>query len=95
MSIRLALCLLLLCASFPLVARDARMMSASGAGSAGSCQDDSAQNDDPTLSQAAGKRAAHPVKPASKPRVAPSRSGGDPGDVRPPRWHSFLPGMFR
>ena len=41
MSTRLALCLFLLCASFPLMARDVRMMSANGDSGGGTCQDDS------------------------------------------------------
>lgn len=94
MSPRLALCLLLLCTSFPLVARDARMMSANSGGSGGSCQDDSARSDGAATPQAAAKPAVHAVKPG-KPKAASSRGGGDLGDVRPPRWHSFLPGMFR
>jgi hypothetical protein len=98
MSTRLALCLLLLCASSPLMARDAYMAGANGDG--GSCQDDAAlalHDDDATPAPApAAKPARQAVKPAkAKPSVA-GRGGGDNiGDIRPPRWHSFLPGMFR
>jgi hypothetical protein len=99
MSTRLALCLLLLCASFPLMARDAHMAGANGDGG-GSCQDDAAlalHDDDAAATPApAAKPARHAVKPVkAKPSVA-GRGGGDGiGDIRPPRWHSFLPGMFR
>jgi hypothetical protein len=94
MSTRLALCLLLLCASFPLVARDVRMMSANG-DSGGGCQDGSvAQADEASIRPAPIKPATHVVKPA-KAKSSVSRAGDNLGDIRPPRWHSFLPGMFR
>ena len=94
MSMKLALCLLLLCASFPLMARDVRMMGANG-DSGGGCQDDSvAQVDDTPLRPATAKRSTHAVKPV-KAKPSASRSSDNLGDIRPPRWHSFLPGMFR
>lgn len=91
MSIRLALCLLLLCASLPLVARDMPLLSPHDSG----CTDDAATQDDDAAVRPAGTRAAtSTVKPAkAQPGV---RHGGDNiGEIRPPRWHSFLPGMFR
>ena len=91
MSIRLALCLLLLCASLPLVARDMPMLSPHDSG----CTDDAAtQDDDAAVRPASTKPATHTVKPV---KAQPSvRHGGDNvGEIRPPRWHSFLPGMFR
>ena len=95
MSTRLALCLLLLCASFPLVARDARMADANGGG--GTCQDDAALHDDDAAATApVAKPARHVVKPVkARPSVAGRGVGDNIGDIRPPRWHSFLPGMFR
>jgi hypothetical protein len=95
MSLRLALCLLLLCASFPLMARDVRMMSANGDSGGGTCQDDTvADADQASIRPAPAKPATHAVKPAkAKPNV--TRSADDMGDLRRPRWHSFLPGMFR
>jgi len=93
MSIRLTLCLLLLCASYPLAAaHEVRMMSAAGDG--GGCAGNPVTQDDDSAHAArpeAGPvtRAVKPVK--AKPAV---RHTGDV-DVRPPRWHSFLPGMFR
>lgn len=93
MSIRLALSLLLLCASLPLAAHDIRMMGANGDGG-GSCQDDAAVQDDDTVRPASAKPATHAVKPVkAKPGVR--RASDSVGDIRPPRWHSFLPGMFR
>ncbi|WP_460814273.1 hypothetical protein [Luteimonas pelagia] len=47
---------------------------------------------------AADARDATPAKPSAKP-AAPRAGGGGSGGVtrttQPPRWHSFLPGMFR
>ena len=90
MSIRLALCLLLLCASLPLVARDMPLLSAHDSG----CTDDTTQDDDEAVRPAGTKPATHTVKPV---KAQPGlRHGGDNvGEIRPPRWHSFLPGMFR
>lgn len=96
MSARLLFCLVLLCASFPLMARDARMMDANGAGG-GSCQDhdDDALRDEPAAARPATRKpATHVTKPA-KPTANATHGGGNFDDVRPPRWHSFLPGMFR
>ncbi len=91
MSFRLALCLLLMCASLPLVARDMPLLSANDSG----CTDDTAaQGDDEAVRPAASRPATHTVKPV---KAQPGlRHGGDSvGEIRPPRWHSFLPGMFR
>jgi len=95
MSIRFALFLLLLCASLPLAAaQEVRMLSAAGDGG-GSCPDaPAAQHDErahPAIPEAGP--ATHTAKPV-KTRPATMRHTGDV-DVRPPRWHSFLPGMFR
>lgn len=87
MSTRLALCLLLTFASFSVGARDVRQAGANGAG--GVCPDElSATVDETAPVSAAGKRV-----PAAK--SAPAARGGDNQSARPPRWHSFLPGMFR
>ena len=94
MSLRLALCLLLLCASFPLIARDIRMLAANGDG--GSCQDEVAARDEtPAVRPPSAKPATHAVKPAKAKSGVSLRGGDSLGDIRPPRWHSFLPGMFR
>lgn len=87
MSIRLALCLLLICASFAVAARDVRQAGANGDG--GSCpQELSATVEDPAPAPPAHKR-----EPATD-KAAQAR-GGDGQALRAPRWHSFLPGMFR
>lgn len=90
MSLRLVICLLLSCTSFQLMARDVRTLAANGGGG---CSDDVAQADDTTASS--GKRPAHAARPAMKSKASSARGGDNAGDVRPPRWHSFLPGMFR
>ncbi|GAA3914739.1 hypothetical protein [Luteimonas lutimaris] len=95
MSIRFALFLLLLCASLPLAAaHEVRMLSAAGDGG-GSCADTTTAQDDDRAHPATPEAgsATHTAKPV-KTRPAAVRHTGDV-DVRPPRWHSFLPGMFR
>ncbi|MGV8931932.1 MAG: hypothetical protein ACOH1R_07460 [Luteimonas sp.] len=93
MSTRLLLCLLLTCASFPLMAHNTHMMGANGDNGAG-CPDNTPRSDASTSRQAGTKPAAHAAKPA-KAKANASQGGDNLGDVRPPRWHSFLPGMFR
>jgi len=94
MSIRLALSLLLLCASLPLAAHDIRMLSANGDSGGGGCLDDATAQDDESVRPASAKPATHAVKPV-KTKPAVRRASDNIGDIRPPRWHSFLPGMFR
>ena len=92
MSLRLALVLLLTCISFPLMARDLRQMGPNG----GAGCDDAAQTDDAAAPAAAQRPSAHTVRSPAKARPPAVRSSGDGvGEIRPPRWHSFLPGMFR
>jgi hypothetical protein len=89
---RYALCLLLLCTSAMVSARDVRMHGANGDG--GACGEPAA---------APAATTASPSKPATttasghaKVKTPPLFRGGD-DDTTPhmPRWHSFLPGMFR
>src|SRR3546814_8160061 len=88
MSIRLALCLLLLCASLPLVARDMPLLSAHDSG----CTDDTAtQDDDVAVRPASTKPATHTVKPVkAQPGV---RHGGD--NVRSEEHTSELQALMR
>jgi hypothetical protein len=91
MSLRLATCLLLFCASLPVAARDFKMSGPNGDG--GSCPEAiSAGIVDDTLAPRAAKRS--PVG-AGGDRAAATRGAEAESVVRPPRWHSFLPGMFR
>ena len=84
----LVLCLMLLCVGLPAAARDVQMLSPNGGGDCPVAQGDETEADDDKV---AGKRVGAAAK--AKP---PVRRGAD-GEtaVRPPRWHSFLPGMFR
>jgi hypothetical protein len=87
MRFRLAICLLLLGASLPLAARDVRQSGANGDG--GSCPEVLAADEAATPARGAARRV--PANAGDRPAVR----GGDSQGVRPPRWHSFLPGMFR
>lgn len=93
---RLASCLLLLCFAAGAQARDIRMHGPNGDGG-GSCADESSA---PLADLVPTTRAtpAAPVHRAGKPKAPTAlRSGGGGDDVgmHAPRWHSFLPGMFR
>lgn len=87
MSTRLALCLLLTFASYSAGARDVRQAGANGDG--GVCPEELPASVDETAPASAGSKRAPAVK------SAPAARGGDNQSTRPPRWHSFLPGMFR
>jgi hypothetical protein len=67
-------------------AREARMAGPGGDGS--NCAPDYAIGAEPDVDPVRTTRRIEPDKPVS-PR------GGDSEVSRPPRWHSFLPGMFR
>jgi hypothetical protein len=90
---RYAACLLLLCASSMVSARDVRMHGANGDG--GACPDAAAATATPA-----------PTTPTKATQGGVSRGkvkapilfrGSSDDDIGPhtPRWHSFLPGMFR
>ena len=98
---RSILFLLLLCASASVAAHEARMDGPTGDG--GHCPDTSNTivEADSTPPPAKPVRAVHTAAKPSKP-VKPTpavRSTGDSDGsgtrIQPPRWHSFLPGMFR
>jgi hypothetical protein len=90
---RTVLCLILLCASPLAFGRDARP-----SGDTGDCRDSVITV--PSPAQGSVKHspavAAHKPKPAAT-AAHTSGGGGDDGAGMPrvPRWHSFLPGMFR
>ena len=91
---RLASCLLLLCLAAGAQARDIRMHGPNGDGG-GSCSDESST---PLANLLPAKAApAAPLHRAGKPKAPTAlRSGGDDSTgMHAPRWHSFLPGMFR
>jgi hypothetical protein len=91
MSTRLALCLLLTCASFAAGARDVRQAGANGDG--GTCPEALSAA---AMEEEAPARAEDKRDPAAGGKSTRARGGGggNPG-MRAPRWHSFLPGMFR
>ena len=95
---RSILFLLLLCASASVAAHEARMDGPTG--DAGHCPDTSSiivEADAPPPSKPV--RATHTVgKPIKPVKPAPAVRSGDSDSgtrIQPPRWHSFLPGMFR
>ncbi len=79
-------------ASLPVAARTSPLSSANG--DSAECPDIVAATDDagttPAIKPAAAKRSA----PATNKTPPAARSNGTP-PVRAPRWHRFLPGMFR
>lgn len=83
--LRICLCLLIAFASAGVAARDFKQSSANG----GSCPDSIADKEP----AAASARKA----PTRATRAKPSVHGDAVGNSRlqSPRWHSFLPGMFR
>ena len=91
---RIAFCLLLLCLTSGAHARDIRMHGPNGDGG-GSCSDESSA---PLASLVpATKASPAPAPHLGKPKAPTAlRSGGDDSTgMHAPRWHSFLPGMFR
>ncbi len=86
--LRSILCILLLCASSAVLARDIRMQSHNG--EEGTCPSAEAEANDDAKPDAT--RAATPGKRVKQPATV---RGGDNTRTHGPRWHSFLPGMFR
>ena len=85
MSVRATLAALLLSLALPAVAHEA------GASDDGlSCTSDYAASAAPDPDPARSSKRADADKPA-----IPRGTGGDANTARQPRWHSFLPGMFR
>lgn len=89
---RYGLCLLLLCISSIVSARDVRMHGANGDG--GACPDATAASVNPATTTAA-KPASTTLNPGKVKAPILFRGGDDDVGPHTPRWHSFLPGMFR
>ena len=90
------LCLLLIFASTTLSAREVRLQGANSGG--GQCTEIANAVDEATAKPPAKPRttAAQPRKPVKAVPTARSDGDDDVGvRVSAPRWHSFLPGMFR
>lgn len=85
----------LLCASSQVLAAESRHMSPDGDGSCPETTSASNEIVDDVDADAAAAPARRTQK--SKPAPAARASGGNGGGQRSsaPRWHSFLPGMFR
>ncbi|QIL21587.1 hypothetical protein [Thermomonas sp. HDW16] len=86
----------LLCASSQALAAEARQMGPDGSGS---CPESTVANND-TADEADNDAAATPARRSTQKAAKPTpavRGGGSGGGQRSsaPRWHSFLPGMFR
>lgn len=91
MSARLIVCLLLLGACLPAVARTAT----AEAGTDAPCPPAASTPQSETLLDTPTVRRAPAAGSASKTRPAATGGGEVDSPVRGPRWHSFLPGMFR
>ena len=85
----------LLCACGQVMAAEARHMGPDGSG--GTCPDTAAANTDRNSDDDTDNEAvAAPVRRPQKAKPAPTSHGNAGGNrSTAPRWHSFLPGMFR
>jgi len=89
------LCVALLCASATGVAAESRQ----GVDGDGTCPEttsagtDTADDADADAAAAPARRATQKSKPSPAARAGGSSGGGQRSSA--PRWHSFLPGMFR
>ncbi|TWI03051.1 hypothetical protein IP90_02155 [Luteimonas cucumeris] len=90
--VRLCLALLLVCACAGASARDMSMLSPNG--ETGTCPE--VEETTAPKATATTAPAPTPVRKPVKPSAA-TQGGGGEASVRTqgPRWHSFLPGMFR
>lgn len=95
--VRLFLALLLICACAAVSAREVRLQTPNG--ETGTCPEvEAAPAATATAKAAPAAAPARGAKPANKPaNAATTQGGGGDATVRSqgPRWHSFLPGMFR
>ena len=84
--LRLCLCMLIVMSSATAAAREVRLSSPNS----GACPDAAAESDEKTTGPTA-------IRPAVAPKKAlkPSVHGDVHSPLRSPRWHSYLPGMFR
>lgn len=83
---RICLCLLIVVASSTVAAREIKLSSANS----GSCPDST------PLVREAPRAAPRVAAPQREAKVRPTVHGDATGGrMQSPRWHSFLPGMFR
>lgn len=85
----------LLCASGQALATESRHMDPDGSGSCpeSSTAGNEAADETDADAAAAPVRRTQKAKPAATPRASNGGGGGNRSTA--PRWHSFLPGMFR
>jgi hypothetical protein len=79
-------------ASLPVAARTAQLSSANGESADTADLGPSDEQAGLAAKPAAGKRTA---APGAAKNAAPAARGNGTAPVRAPRWHRFLPGMFR
>ncbi len=88
--LRICLCLLIVVASTTVAAREIKLSSPNG----GSCPDAAAAMErEPATRTATRTSAPAPAVKSSKPVLHSDATNS--GRMQSPRWHSFLPGMFR
>lgn len=86
------LSILLLGACGQALAVESRQMSANGSES---CPESAASSDRADSAEADPNAPATPVKRTAKAKAAAATRTGGGNRSNAPRWHSFLPGMFR
>ena len=87
---RIVVCLLIALASATVAAREAKLSEADG----GSCLNHEARSAATRAPDRDPASMALPVK-KSKSSLPSNSGGGDDVRLQSPRWHRFLPGMFR
>jgi hypothetical protein len=83
----------LLCAAGQVLASESRQLGPDGSSSCPESATGTLDETDSDAPAAPAPRAAHKVKPATP--AARSAGGSNGQRSTTPRWHSFLPGMFR
>lgn len=86
---RIVVCLLIALASAGAAARESKLSDADG----GSCP--SSHSARPTTSRAVDRSVVTTPAPAKAKRSSQGASDDVGGRLQSPRWHRFLPGMFR
>ncbi len=95
--VRLCLALLLICACAVVSAREVHLQTPNG--ETGTCPEPETSATTAAPKAAPAPAPARSAKPAGKQAAASGTTQGGGGDAtvrsQGPRWHSFLPGMFR
>jgi hypothetical protein len=86
---RICLCLLIIAATAPVIAREAKLSSANS----GSCPEQHTAGHKKEAVQSATRAVVPERETKAKPTVHSDADTG--GRLQSPRWHSFLPGMVR